>query len=138
MKKYINISFFYLVLGLALGVFYREFSKINNFTGQTVLKSVHTHTLVLGFMFFMIVLILEKVFEIAKNKHFTKWLVVYNVALIYTLGTMIYRGILDVLGKDFSGLSHMAGLGHFLLGASLIWFVIILKKAVCKSEVKTA
>ena len=58
MQKYFKISSFYLLFGLVMGIFSREFTKLNNFSGYTVLKSVHTHTLVLGFLFFIIVLLL--------------------------------------------------------------------------------
>ena len=62
MKKYTNISTFYLILGLFMGISYREITKHNNFTGETVLSSVHTHTLTLGFLFFLIVLLLDYTF----------------------------------------------------------------------------
>ena len=65
MQKYFKISSFYLLFGLVMGIFSREFTKLNNFSGYTVLKSVHTHTLVLGFLFFIIVLLLEKNFTIS-------------------------------------------------------------------------
>ncbi|MBB6625672.1 DUF2871 domain-containing protein [Clostridium gasigenes] len=130
MKKYLNLSMFYLVLGLVLGVFYREFTKINGFEGQTVLGAVHSHVLVLGFLFFLIVLLLEKNFKISEVKHFGKWLIFHNVALIYMLSTLVARGILQVTGKDFSGLSHIAGLSHAIFGISLVWFMVILKKSI--------
>ena len=50
MKRLFNLSFFYLILGLALGVFFREFTKLNDFSGATTLNVAHTHTLVLGFI----------------------------------------------------------------------------------------
>lgn len=59
MKKLFNLSFFYLILGLALGIFFREFTKFNAFTGITTLSTAHTHTLVLGFIFFLILIVLE-------------------------------------------------------------------------------
>lgn len=53
MKKIINTAMIYLALGLAAGVFYREFTKWNGFTGKTTLGVVHTHLLVLGMLFFL-------------------------------------------------------------------------------------
>lgn len=128
MKKLFNLSFFYLALGLILGIFFREFTKMNDFNGQTVLSAAHTHTLVLGFLFFLILMILDKCFNISLNKHFNKWLISYNFGVLALIGTLVTRGILEVLSSDFAGLSHMAGLGHAILGASLIWFMFILKK----------
>ena len=82
MKKLFNLSFIYLGLGLILGVFHREFTKFNNFSGETVLGTAHTHTLVLGFLFFLIILLIDKNFDISSYKHFNKWLISYNVGLL--------------------------------------------------------
>lgn len=130
MKKYFNFATFYLVLGLVMGVFYREFTKFNGFEGKTVLSVVHTHSITLGFIFFILVLLLEKNFGLSKIKHFSKWLVLYNVSLIYVLGTFTARGIIQVLGTDFAGLSHIAGLGHAMIGIAMIWFVVIVNKSI--------
>lgn len=129
MQKYFKLSTFYLILGLTLGVFYREFTKLNNFTDSTTLGLLHVHALVLGFVFFILVLLLEKNFEISKIKNFKTWLITYNIGLIYLLSTLTFRGILEVKNSDFAGLSHIAGLGHAILGISLIWFIIIVNKA---------
>lgn len=130
MKKYFNFATFYAIVGLIMGVFYREFTKINNFDGRTVLGVVHTHALTLGFIFFILVLLLEKNFNLSKIKSFNTWNIFYNISLIYVLITLILRGIIEVLGNDFIGLSHIAGLGHALLGIALIWFIIIANKAI--------
>lgn len=130
MRKYLNTATFYLVFGLALGVFHREFTKLNGFEGQTSLGLVHGHTIILGFMLFLIIMILDKLFNLSDVKAMSKWYVLYNLSLLYTIGTFIARGVLDVLGKDFAGLNHIAGLGHALLGGSLIWFVVILYKKI--------
>ena len=130
MKKLFNLSFFYLILGLALGIFFREFTKFNSFTGITRLSAAHTHTLVLGFIFFLILIILEKLFSISNTKYFTGWLITYNIGLLSLISTLIVRGILEVLNKDFIGLPHIAGTAHAIFGISLIWFMIILKKSI--------
>lgn len=132
MKKLFNLSCIYLGLGLLLGLFQREFTKINNFTGQTVLGTAHAHTLVLGFLFFLVVLLLDKNFSISSDKHFSKWLISYNIGLVLLIGTIVFRGILDVLSKDFAGLPHIAGLGHTILCVSLVWFMVIINKSLKK------
>ena len=43
MKRYMNCALLYSVLAMAGGVFYREFTKLNAFTGKTTLSVVHTH-----------------------------------------------------------------------------------------------
>ncbi len=130
MKKLFNLSFFYLILGLALGVFFREFTKLNDFTGVTTLSAAHTHTLVLGFIFFLVIVVLENVFTISNIKNFNIWLITYNIGLLSLISTLVARGILEVLSKDFAGLPHMAGASHVILGLSLIWFMIMLKKSI--------
>ncbi|MCI6692431.1 MULTISPECIES: DUF2871 domain-containing protein [unclassified Clostridium] len=130
MKKYFNLAAIYLVLGLAMGVVYREFTKINGFEGKTALVGVHTHALTLGFMFFILVLLLVKNFKISQIKGFKSWCIFYNVSLIYLLSTLTARGILQVLGNDFAGLNHIAGLGHVLISIALVWFVVIVNKSI--------
>lgn len=130
MKRLFNLSFFYLILGLALGVFFREFTKLNDFSGTTTLNVAHTHTLVLGFIFFLVIVILEKVFTISNIKYFNIWLITYNIGLLSLISTLVARGILEILNKDFAGLPHIAGTSHAILGLSLIWLMIILKKSI--------
>ncbi|SCH84451.1 MULTISPECIES: DUF2871 domain-containing protein [unclassified Romboutsia] len=129
MQKYFKISTFYLILGLALGVFYREYTKINNFTGITTLSTTHTHVLMLGFIFFIIVLLLEKNFNISSIKSFKSWLITYNIGFIYFIATLVFRGILQVNNSDFAMFNHISGLGHTILGVSLCWFSVIVNKA---------
>ena len=129
MKKLNYTSFFYLILGLVAGVFYREYTKMNNFLGTTVLSSVHSHILVLGFLFFLIVTILAYLFKLNEEKGFNAWYIVYNLGLLITIGTFVARGMLQVNGAYFKGLSHIAGTGHAILGIALVWFMFLLQKS---------
>ena len=130
MKKLYYTSFFYAILGLMAGIFYREITKHNDFTGNTVLVGVHTHILVLGFMFFIIALILGKLFHVHEAKSFGAWYIVYNLGLLTTIAAMAVRGMLQVNGDDISFLPHIAGLGHAILGAGIIWLLILLGKRI--------
>ena len=118
------------MLGLIAGVFYRELTRMSDFTGETVLKGVHTHILVLGFVFFLVVLLLEKNLGISNLKSAKAWLITYQVALVTVVATMVARGVAQVKGFEIVGLSHMAGASHALLGIALIWFMILLGKAI--------
>ncbi|EEK79299.1 DUF2871 domain-containing protein [Bacillus cereus] len=129
MKKLYNTAFMYLIIGLLSGVFAREYTKAQGIKGSTMLQLVHTHVLVLGFVFFLIALGLFKAFHVQETKSFRAWFVVYNVGLIFTISTMLWRGLLQVNGTDFNGLSHMAGLGHVIISIGLVWFMILLKKS---------
>ena len=51
MKKLYMQRFIYLIIGLLSGVFAREYTKAQGIKGSTMLQ-VHTHVLVLGFIFF--------------------------------------------------------------------------------------
>ena len=130
MKKYFYSSFTYLILGLLAGVFYRELTRMSDFTGETVLRGVHTHILVLGFIFFLVVLLLDKNFGLSKLKGAKAWFITYHVGLITTIATMMARGVAEVKGFDIAGLSHMAGVTHTLLGITLIWFMVLLGKTI--------
>lgn len=48
MKKYLNLSLGYVIAAMAGGVFCREFTKLNGFTGVTTLGKVHPHLFLLG------------------------------------------------------------------------------------------
>ncbi|MGM9985826.1 MAG: DUF2871 domain-containing protein [Bacillaceae bacterium] len=129
MKKLYNAALLYLILGLALGIFAREYTKMHSFEGFTMLNLMHTHILVLGFLFFLIALTLTKVFTIPQTKSFNIWFIVYNLGLILTGTTMAIRGFLQVNETDLNGLNHMAGLSHIIISVGLIWFMILLGKA---------
>ena len=55
MKKYLNTALIYAIAAMAGGVFYREFTKYNDFTGVTALGKVHPHLFLLGMLVFLIV-----------------------------------------------------------------------------------
>lgn len=131
MKKIAKFSFFYSLLGLLLGAFYREFTKFNHFTEKTVLSGVHSHVIGLGVLFLLIVLLLEKSFELTKNKKFNAFFVTYNIGLLATVIMMAIRGCVEVLNLDLSTMvdsmiSGIAGLGHIVLTIAYILFFVIL------------
>lgn len=133
MKKLYLTSVFYAVLGLLAGVFYREFTKMNSFEGITMLGRLHVHILALGFLFFLIVLLLEKSFRLSRLKYFNSFYIVYNIGLLATVAMMAWRGILQVNGGTFNGLNHIAGTAHAILGAGIILFLMNLNKAIKES-----
>jgi O-antigen/teichoic acid export membrane protein len=133
MKKLFIASASYLLLGLASGVFFREFTKEHNFSDQsdTQLSVVHSHLLTLGFMFFLIVLILEKQFNLSSESSFNMFFWVYNVGLIVSTAMMVWRGILQVLGDPGSAaLSGIAGIGHMAMSLALAMLLLPLGQAI--------
>jgi len=119
---------FYVVLGLAFGVFYQEYTKHLEFTDETVLSVLHVHTLVLGAIFFIILMLMENQLTLTAYKRFNAWLIIYNIGLLGVLTTLTIRGLLQVQDTDISGLNHIAGTFHFIFGVAWIWFLVILKK----------
>ncbi|EEM10553.1 DUF2871 family protein [Bacillus pseudomycoides] len=129
MKKLYYASFVYLVIGLLSGVFAREYANSKGILGSTLLNLLHTHTLVLGFLFFLIALALAKSFAFHKVKGFNMWFIVHNIGLILTLSSLATRGLLQLNGADFKGLAYIVGISHSIIGLTLIWFMMLLKKS---------
>ncbi|MBX3194301.1 MAG: DUF2871 domain-containing protein [Microbacteriaceae bacterium] len=134
MKKLLNASFIYMLVGVASGLFYREFTKMNDFPeGEfTQLGLAHTHLLTLGFIVLLIVLALEKVFTISRRPRLFAWFFwLYNAGVILTSATLIWHGSLTVLGQESSAMiAGIAGLGHILITAGMIVFFVALRRAV--------
>lgn len=97
MKRYMNGAITYAALAMAGGVFYREFTKFNHFTGQTTLSVLHTHYFVLGMLFFLLLLLLD--FSSVKSD---KILLFYNIGLNITVAMLFARGITQVLNIPLS------------------------------------
>lgn len=136
MKKYINCAIVYSVLGMVGGVFYREFTKFYDFTDRTTLSVVHTHYLVLGLFFFLMIVLLEKNFMFS-NRKTARIINIYQVGLNSTVIMLVVRGVLQVLGSEISSglnaaISGIAGLGHMVIGVAIIVLLLQLKKEICK------
>lgn len=128
MKKIFYTAISYLLLGLASGVFYRKFTVLNNFTGNTQLKVAHTHILILGFLIFLMLTLFERVFNISKNKRFNKFFVVYNIGLILTTVMFFVIGIAQVKGNNIGpAMSGISGLGHVIITVGFVFLFMVLK-----------
>ena len=101
MKRYINTALLYAILAMAGGVFYREFTKFNGFTAKTTLSVVHAHYFLLGMVFFLLLLLLEKNFSFTGPKT-GRVLVLYHVGLNLTAVMLVVRGVVQVLGTPLS------------------------------------
>ena len=138
MKKLYYASFTYMVIGVLSGLFYREFTKANDFPeGQfTQLGLVHTHLLTLGFIVLLIVLLLEKVFALSRNRKPFEWFFwLYNAGVVLTAAMMVWHGMLTVLGEESTNMiAGIAGLGHIFLTVAMVLFFIVLGGAISKTE----
>ena len=70
MKKLLNTAFIYALAAMAGGVFYREFTKFNGFSGRTALGLVHTHLFLLGTVFFLLAALFSKELDWARERNF--------------------------------------------------------------------
>ena len=134
MKKYVNVSLVYAVAAMAGGVFYREFTKFNQFTGVTALGKVHTHLFLLGMLVFLLVALFADRLELEKQKGFALFMKLYNVGVPLTAVMMLVRGVTQVLALPLSrgasaAISGVAGVGHILTGVGLVLLLLSLRKA---------
>ncbi|MGX6970448.1 DUF2871 domain-containing protein [Vagococcus bubulae] len=133
MQKLARASLSYMIIGLISGVYFRELTKFNDFDGWTQLSVVHTHTLILGMFFFLIVLLLEKNFNLTQHKNFKKFYVFYNIGLGVTILMLLTHGTMTVLGTESSAaISGIAGLGHIILTVGLGFFFQVLLQSIKK------
>lgn len=134
MKRYMNTALLYAALAMVGGVFYREFTKFNGFAGKTTLGVVHTHYFLLGMVFFLLLLVLEKNFSFTAAST-ARVLTVYHVGLNLTAVMFVVRGVTQVLGTPLSSgasaaISGIAGIGHILLGVSLVLLLVQIRRSV--------
>lgn len=139
MKKYLNIALAYAVAAMAGGVFYREFTKFNGFTGTTALGKVHAHLFLLGMLVFLVVALFASQRSLTKYKTFRVFLWVYNLGVPLTAVMLLVRGVTQVLALPLTAgasaaVSGIAGIGHILVGVGLILLLTALKQAAKDEE----
>ena len=101
------------------GVFYREF---------TTLSVVHTHCLMLGMVFFLLLVVVEKNFHFIDNK-VLKYLLFYHIGLNLTVVMLTIRGVVQVLSLDVSS-AVLSGIGHLILGISMVFVLISIRNCI--------
>ena len=134
MKKYLNIAFAYAIAAMAGGVFYREFTEFNGFTGVTALGKVHTHLFLLGMLVFLVVALFAGRQDLRQPKTFRAFLWTYNLGVPLTAVMLAVRGVAQVLGWTLSAaadasISGIAGIGHVLTGVGLVLLLVSLRKS---------
>ena len=134
MKRYANAALLYAVLAMVGGVFYREFTKFSGFSAKTTLSVVHTHYFLLGMVFFLLLLVLERDL-VFTGERTGRVLAVYHTGLNLTAVMLWVRGLTQVLSPALSSglnaaISGMAGIGHILLGVSLVLLLTQIKRSV--------
>ena len=134
MKRYVNLSLLYAVLAMAGGVFYREFTRFHDFTAKTALGVVHTHYFLLGMVLFLLLLVVEKSFAFT-GPGTGRILLAYQIGLNLTALMLAVRGVTQVMEAPLSSgmsaaISGIAGIGHMLLGISLVLLLLQVRRSV--------
>lgn len=133
MKKYLNLSFIYAILAIISGVFYREFTKFNAFSGKTTLAFTHLHFFVLGTLLFLIIALFVQKTTLEDVKSFKTFMKLYNVALPFMVIMFYVRGIVQVLNIELTtamnaSISGIAGIAHIIMTISIVLLFNSLKK----------
>ncbi len=139
-KKYAGLSIVYAIVAMVFGVFYREFTKGMGFTGDTNLSVIHTHYFMLGMFFFLILMLLEKNFAFT-DKRANIFVILYQVGLNISGIGFFARGMTQVLASDLSkgldsSISGVCGIGHIIMGVSMILLLVKVKKSSARIEEK--
>lgn len=142
MKKCLNYALAYAILAMVGGVFYREFTKFNNFTGNTALGKVHTHFFMLGMFMYLIIALFMRGNDFSGEKLFKVFRAVYNTGVPLTGIMLGVRGVTEVLGLELSkgadaAISGIAGIGHIITGAGIVLLIVTLKKCAASTKVKS-
>lgn len=138
MKRYMNTALIYAIFAMIGGVFYREFTKWNEFTAKTTLSAVHTHYFIMGMMVFLLLVLLEKSFSFTSART-GRVLTVYHTGLNVTVVMMMVRGVAQVLETPLSSgmdaaISGIAGIGHILLGVSLVLLLLQVRRSIAADQ----
>ena len=132
MKKLMYSSALYTILGLLSGIFYREMTKAEGYSGYSQLNVTHTHLLVLGTIMFLIFMLVELQLNMTKHKTlFNYFFYLYHLGLLITVAMQYINGIATI--KGFSAgpaIAGISGLGHITLAIALICFFNLLQKRI--------
>jgi len=133
-KRYANATLLYAVIAIVCGVFYREFTKFQDFTDQTNLSVMHTHYFLMGMFFFFLLMLAENAFSFSSQKT-NKIIGVYHIGLNITGLGFFMRGLTQVFEMELSkgmnaSISGIAGIGHILMGTCLILVLWNIRKKI--------
>lgn len=100
---------------------------MNDYTTWTTLSVVHTHYFILDMMFFLVLGVVSTCVHF-KSNHAVLY---YDIGLNFTAIMLVVRGIVQVLDLNFvsAAISGIAGIGHIILGVSLILILLDIKRS---------
>lgn len=134
MKKSFYAAITYAILALGSGLFARTYiDQIMHYEGDTQIKILHTHLFAMGMLFFLVVMALDKLFNLEKSKWFNLFFWHYNAGFGLTILLMLIIGVRQVQGLGESEiLAGLAGLGHVIVTAAFVMFFTALYQRAIK------
>lgn len=131
MKVCLGFALFYMLLGVSLGVFAREYTKRKGMDSaeakKTNLMDLHPHTLLLGMFMFLILSVFGYLSHsfVADRALFVWFMIIYNIGVLGTVFMLFVRGIVQMrtnapTKKEDGIISGIAGLVHIILFVGLI------------------
>lgn len=128
-RNILGLSYTFLIMGLILGVFYREFTKFYNYRLVNHLSKLHVHVLVLGFLLMLIIYIISKNYDLGKIHYIKIPIYLYVVGFAFTIVNMTLIGIYQVFSPKIKILNQAAidgfsGIGHIILSVGLVWLIL--------------
>ncbi|MDY3903281.1 DUF2871 family protein [Peptoniphilus sp.] len=124
-KDIMEFAISYLLSGILAGAVYRELRKI--YPVDVKMAFVHTHLIVLGFVFLAIFYLIAKNLEIP-NEKLEKLIRVYNFGIYFSFTTMFLHGLVDsypILNSVKIAMTSISGIGHILITLSIILISIM-------------
>lgn len=139
MKKSLNYALAYAILAMISGVFYREFTRLNDFDDVTALSKIHTHFFALGMIMYLIIALFARNYDFYGERLFKLFRATYNTGVPLTAIMLGVRGVNEVLGTELSkgadaAISGIAGIGHILIGIGIVLLILTFKKCAVKEK----
>jgi hypothetical protein len=133
MRRILYAFLIYTIIGLISGFYYRELTVAHHFTGDTQLKVLHTHLLMLGMFMHLVLLPFEKLFKLSSYYIFNWFFIIYNLGVLFTVGMMFMKGTYQVIRKTVpDSFAGYAGIGHTVLTAGFVLLFFLLRNALIK------
>ncbi|MEG1394351.1 MAG: DUF2871 family protein [Clostridia bacterium] len=134
-RELFNAFLAFVILALVVEVIILVTTKMVGWnptvSGRPWVVSAHVHILVLGAMFSLVMILLDKSINITKAKNFYAFFVVYLVGFSLLLAFILYKGFTQLLGGvAISGLLQAgAAVAHVTMFVALFMFCAVLKNA---------
>ena len=136
MKRLWNWAFGYLAAGIGMELVMVTVKEAVRGSASPSGLAVHGHLLLLGFGFHLLLIVLDRLFEISGERAMGGNLALYNAGLIGAAAVMAYKGLSEILGFVPSTMVVMAvsAVAHILISIALFRFALLLKRAMRRSE----